>query len=120
MVALEFASIVYRLTEDEATLLAENLRNYARGRLPRDVDLGSRLSGDRRWTDGALALADFLEEMLVGNLSGSLPLEGKAATSTFWALRLMMGLGGSRRPDDMAALRDALALQVPPARELAS
>jgi len=110
MVALEFASIVYRLTEDEATLLAENLRNYARGRLPRDVDLGSRLSGDRRWTDGALALADFLEEMLVGNLSGSLPLEGKAATSTFWALR----------PDDMAALRDALALQVPPARELAS
>jgi hypothetical protein len=47
--------------------------------------------------------------MLVGNLAGPLPLEGKAAEATFWALRLMHGLGVSRKPTDAAALRDALA-----------
>jgi len=42
----------------------------------------------------------------MGNLEGPLPLEGKAAESTFWALRLMEGLDGP-----MAALRDALGQQ---------
>jgi hypothetical protein len=112
VVTFEFSSSVYLLTEREATLLAENLRNYAKGVFPRDVDLASRLSGDGRWIDGALAVADFIEEMLVGNLSGPLPLEGKAAISTCWALRLMLGRGGSTRPGGMAALRDALVLQL--------
>ncbi|MEA2196539.1 MAG: hypothetical protein QOJ25_590 [Solirubrobacteraceae bacterium] len=120
MVAFEFASSVYLFTEDEATLLAENLRNYARRRLPRDVDLGSRLSGDPKWIDGALAVADFTEEMLVGNLCGPLPLAGKAATSTYWALRLMLGARESPRPGGMAGLRDALALELAAPGELAS
>jgi hypothetical protein len=111
MIEFEFAAAVYRLTDEQATLLAENLRNYARGTFPRDVELGAQLSGNPDWTGGALALADFIEEVLVGNLAGPLPLEGKAAESTFWALRLMQGLAGSRDPSDMAALRDGLAQQ---------
>jgi hypothetical protein len=115
MVTFEYASSHYLLTEPEATLLAENLRNYAKRTLPRDVELGARLSGDPRWIDGALAVADFTEDILVGNLPGPLPLEGKAAVSTCWALRVMLGLGASARPDGMAALRDALALDLAPA-----
>jgi hypothetical protein len=111
MVEFEFAAAVYRLTDEQATLLAENLRNYAKGTFPRDVELGAQLSGNPDWTCGARALADFIEEVLVGNLAGPLPLEGKAAESMFWALRLMQGLAGSRDPNDMAALRDGLARQ---------
>jgi hypothetical protein len=36
------------------------------------------------------------EEILVGNLDGPLPLEGKAAEATFWSLRIMQGLLGQR------------------------
>lgn len=111
VIAFEFATREYRLTDDQATVLAESLRNYANGKLADDVALGQRLSGNRDWTDGALALADFIEEALVGNLPGPLPLEGKAASSMFWALRLMHGLRESADPADMAALRDALGMQ---------
>jgi hypothetical protein len=111
VIAFDFATRVYRLTEDQATLLAESLRNYANGKLADDVALGQRLSGNPGWTDGALALADFTEEALVGNLPGPLPLEGKAAESMFWALRLMHGLRESADPADITALRDALGMQ---------
>ncbi len=104
MIAFEFGSNVYRLTDEQATLVAQNLRNYAKGTCPRDVALGSRMSGNPDWTDGALALAEFTEEALVGNLDGPLPLEGKAAESMFWTLRMMRDLGESAG----AALRDAL------------
>ena len=100
---------MYRLTDEQATLLAERLRNYAKGKLRSDVERASQLSGNPQWTEGALAVADFTEEVLVGNLEGPLPLEGKAAEAAFWALRLMQSLGISRDPGDAAALRDALA-----------
>ena len=109
MVTFELAGTVYTLSDDEATLLAERLRSYAKGKLRSDVERASQLSGNPEWTEGALAVADFTEEVLVGNLSGPLPLEGKAAEATFWALRLMQGLGTSDEPHDAAALRDALA-----------
>ena len=109
MVTFELAEAVYTLSDDEATLLAERLRSYAKGKLRSDVERASQLSGNPQWTEGALAVADFTEEVLVGNLAGPLPLEGKAAEATFWALRLMQGLGISSEPDDAAALRDALA-----------
>ncbi len=97
------------LSDDQATLLAERLRSYAKGKLQSEVKRASELSGNPQWTEGALAVADFIEEVLVGNLAGPLPLEGKAAEATFWALRLMQGLGISSEPTDAAALRDALA-----------
>jgi hypothetical protein len=109
VVTFELAGTVYTLSDDEATLLAERLRSYAKGKLKSDVERASQLSGNPQWTEGALAVADFTEEVLVGNLSGPLPLEGKAAEATFWALRLMQGLGISSEPHDAAALRDALA-----------
>ena len=109
MVSFEFSERLYELTENQATFLAETLRNYAKGKCPAAVRQAAELGGNPNWTDGALAVADFIEEQLVGNLEGPLPLEGKAAEATFWTLRLMRGLGGSTLPTDAAALRDALA-----------
>ncbi len=103
MVTFECCSNVYALSDEVATLLAQNLRNYAKGTLPCDEELVSRLGGNPAWTDGALAVADFTEELLVDNLSGPLPLEGMAAEAAFWALRLMDELAA-----DGIALRDAL------------
>jgi hypothetical protein len=108
VVAFEYAGTVYTLTNEQATQLAETLRRYAKGRLPADVQRVSQQSGNQDWADGALAVADFTEEVLVGNLAGPLPLEGKAAEATFWTLRLMEGLDGSTAASDAAALRNAL------------
>lgn len=109
MVSFEFAELVYELTDDQATLLAERLRNYAKGTFPAAVKRVADLSGNPGWTDGALAVADFTEELLVGNLAGPLPLEGKSAEAVYWALRLMQGLGRQRDRAGAVALRDALA-----------
>ena len=99
MAMVEFSGIVYTLTDDQTKLLAERLRNYARGTFPDDVKRVTELSGNPNWADGALATADFLEEILVDNLDGPLPLEGKAAEATFWTLRIMCGLGRIDRTD---------------------
>jgi hypothetical protein len=112
MVAFEFCESVYELTENQATFLAETLRNYAKGKCPGAIKEAADMGGNPNWTDGALAVADFIEEQLVGNLAGPLPLEGKAAEATFWTLRLMRGLGRSTTLADAAALRDALGLLV--------
>jgi hypothetical protein len=109
VVSFEFSESLYELTENQATFLAETLRNYAKGKCPAAIRQATELGGNPTWTDGALAVADFIEEQLVGNLEGPLPLEGKAAEATFWTLRLMRGLGGSTMPTDASALRDALA-----------
>jgi hypothetical protein len=111
VVSFEFSESVYTLTESQATVLAERLRNYAKGTLAEDVERVAELSGNPNWADGALAVADFTEEMLVGNISGPLPLAGKSAEATFWALRLMVDLGRSVQPADAAALRDVLSLE---------
>jgi hypothetical protein len=108
VVELEFHQTIYWLTYDQAKHLAESLRNYGKAVVPEEVEHAIRLGGSPRWTDGALAVADFIEEILVESLQGPLPLEGKAAEATFWALRLMPDLGRSLAPSDMAALRDAL------------
>lgn len=109
MVSFEFCESVYKLTDHQATLLAERLRNYAKGTFPAAVKRVADLSGNPNWTDGALAVADFTEELLVGNLAGPLPLDGKSAEATYWALRLMQGLGPSTARTDAVALRDVLA-----------
>lgn len=110
MVAFEFRECVYELTENQATFLAETLRNYAKGKCQAAIRQAAELGGNTNWTEGALAVADFIEELLVGNLAGPLPLEGKAAEATFWTLKLMRGLGRSTTQTDAAALRDALAV----------
>jgi hypothetical protein len=110
VVTFEFSENVYALTDGQATVLAERLRNYAKGTLKADVKRVCELSGNPNWTDGALAVADFTEEVLVGNLAGPLPLSDKSAEATFWALRLMVDLGPSSEPTDGAALRDVLSI----------
>ena len=63
MVTVEFSGAVYSLGDDQAAMLAQNLRNYAKGSYPADVKLATELSGNPNWIDGALAVADFLEEI---------------------------------------------------------
>jgi hypothetical protein len=108
MVGIEFRGREYALAEDQAILLAQDLRNYAKGTLPDEVARAAELSGNPNWADGALAVADCIEDALVGNLTVSIPLDGKAAEATFWTLRLMAGLPASADPTSMAALRDDL------------
>lgn len=107
MVPFEFSGTVYSVSEAQATLLAEALRGYAKGKLRADEKRAAELSGNPHWAEGALAVADFTEEILVGNLDGPLPLAGKAAEATFWTLR-MMELNGAGEAADACALRDAL------------
>jgi hypothetical protein len=110
VVAFEFRECVYELTDNQATFLAETLRNYAKGQCSAAIKEAADLGGNANWIEGALAVADFIEELLVGNIAGPLPLEGKAAEATFWTLWLMRGLGRSTAPADAAALRDALSV----------
>lgn len=109
MVSFEFCQVVYELTENQATLLAERLRNYAKGTFPAAVKRVADLSGNPNWTEGALAVADFTEELLVGNITGPLPLEGKSAEAAYWTLWLMQGIGRASGRHDAAGLREALA-----------
>jgi hypothetical protein len=113
VVAFELSGAVYTLADTQAVVLAERLRNYAKGAFPEDVKWASELGGNGGWVEGALAAADFIEEMLVGNLTDPLPLEGKAAEAAFWTLRLLPGIGDNPETADAAALRDALGILVP-------
>ncbi len=113
VISFEFGERLYNLTEQGATQLAEHLRNYAKGKFTSEVRRASELSGNPNWTDGALAASDVIEDALVGSFNEVIPLEGKAAEATCWALRLLPDLGASREPTDMAALRDALAEAFP-------
>lgn len=109
MVQFEFSGVVYSLPEDQSTLLAHKLRSCAKGKLPGEVKRIRRLSGNPHWQDGALAVADFIEEILVGNWPGPLPLEGKAAEATFWTLRLLEESEEQADCAEAEALRGALA-----------
>lgn len=108
MVAFEFAGAVYAIAEEHATLLAETLRGYGRGKLPEEQRRIAVLSGNTHWTEGALALADFTEEVLVGNFDGPIPLEGKAAEAMFWTLRTI-ALPDIDVGQPILALREAMA-----------
>lgn len=113
MVAFELGGAVYTLTDSQGIVLAERLRNYAKGAYPEDVKWACEVGGNDAWTGGALAAADFIEEALVGNIAEPLPLEGKAAEAVFWTLRLLPGLGDTAESADAIALRDALGATVP-------
>lgn len=108
MVAFEFAGAVYSISEGQATLLAETLRGYAKGKRPEEERKIAELSGNAQWTEGALAVADFTEEVLVENFAGPIPLDGKAAEATFWTLRAME-IEPTGDSSGITALREALA-----------
>ncbi len=76
-----------------AALIAENLRCFAVGpahRYYKDVELLTRAGVDPVWVQGALAMADVIEDALAGVREGPIPLDpfGLAANALRQALRL--------------------------------
>jgi len=64
------------LSEGTAELIAENLHNFSLGpshRYHRDVELLERAGIDPDWTEGARALAEVMEDALVGRYDGPDP-----------------------------------------------
>jgi hypothetical protein len=95
-VSFEVSGEIYTLPDDQATMLGEKLRLFAAEAYPADVELLARLGADEAWVTGARAVADFIEESLVGNLHRPLPLEGKAADAVYQVLRIAKEPAGSR------------------------
>src|SRR5689334_19821517 len=65
-------------SEPLAELIAENLHNFSLGpshRYHRDVEMLARAGIDPEWTDGARALAEVMEDALVGRYEGPIPLD---------------------------------------------
>jgi hypothetical protein len=79
---------IYPLDE-QAALVAENLRLFAIGKFPRDVELVEQMGASPDWRDGAKPLSDVIEAALVGGHDGPVPVEGKAAEALYWALVLV-------------------------------
>lgn len=79
----------YVFPEDYATLLGEDLRGYAAGTF--DAGELTRLPGVAAdWREGALALADAIEDTLTETRSGPIPLDGKAAAAAEAVLRAIV------------------------------
>ncbi|MGC2374676.1 MAG: hypothetical protein WA484_12455 [Solirubrobacteraceae bacterium] len=76
-----------------AELIAENLHNFSLGpshRYYRDVEMLARAGIDPEWTEGARALAEVMEDALVGRHDGPIPLDprGKAARALLRAVSI--------------------------------
>jgi hypothetical protein len=83
-VAFDIDGSLGALSEGTAELIAENLHNFSLGpshRYHRDVELLERAGIDPDWTEGARALAEVMEDALVGRYDGPIPIDprGKAA-----------------------------------------
>ena len=63
VVAFEFRESVYELTDNQATFLAETLRNYAKGKCPSAIKEAADLGGNASWIDGALAVAGYFQAL---------------------------------------------------------
>ena len=99
-VVFEVLGTRYTLPEAQATLLAENLRGHAVGNFPKDDKLIAQLGAAPGWSEGALAMADAIEDVLAGRAESPIGLDrGRGAAATYWVLRLMMDL----QPDAQGA-----------------
>ena len=114
-VTFAVADRTYTVPERQATILAENLRLLAKSE-PGEVQGYAEFAVDDDWREGASALADSIEEALVGHVPEPLPLEGGAADATYRILRLMIGLESSLDVHGAGGLRDALGTPVSVAR----
>jgi hypothetical protein len=84
-VVFEVGGGLYPLPEGQATILAEKLRLFAKGKFPDDV---RRLAAGEGWIEGARPAADVIEDTLVERRIGPIPLEGKTADAVFQVLRI--------------------------------
>jgi hypothetical protein len=106
-VSFEASGTPYTLPQAQATLLAENLRGHAAGNFPKDDQLIARLGAAPGWGEGALAMADAIEDVLTGNSEAHIGLDrGRGAAATYWVLRLMTDLQPD--PQGAAGLKEAL------------
>jgi hypothetical protein len=76
---------LYPLPERQASILAEQLRLFAKGNFPDDV---RSLAAGERWIKGARPAADLIEDTLVERRLGPIPLEWKTADVVFQVLRV--------------------------------
>lgn len=99
---------VFTVPKKQAELLAENLRLFAQGKFPRDVKATAQRGVNPNWDkEGALPMAEVLEDMLTGRMTGPIPLvEGKGAEAMLGALSLITDV----QPEQSGAIgmRDAL------------
>jgi hypothetical protein len=108
-VTFAVADRTYTVPERQATILAENLRLLVKSEAD---EVQGQLAADDDWRESASALADSIEEALVGHVDQPLPLEGGAANATYSILRLMIGLESSLDVHEAGGLRDALGTPV--------
>jgi hypothetical protein len=101
----------YTVPERQATILAENLRLLAKSEAD-EVQGYAQFAVEDDWRESASALADAIEEALVGHVNEPLPLEGGAASATHRILRLMIGLESPVDVNGAEGLRDALGTPV--------
>jgi hypothetical protein len=85
--AFDIDGRVHEFSEPLAELLAENLHNFSLGPSHRyycDVEMLARAGIDPSWTEGARAMANIIEDTLVGCHEGPIPLDprGKSATGS--------------------------------------
>ncbi len=75
-VTFDVTGTTHQIPENQATVLAENLRIHAH---EQPGGYGS---------EGARAVADLIEDILVGTYAGTVPLEGEAATAVYYSLNV--------------------------------
>jgi hypothetical protein len=80
------------LSDRTAELIAENLHNFSlpAHRFRRDVEMLERAGVDSEWTEGAMAMADIIEDVLIGAHDRPILLDprGKSAQALMRALSL--------------------------------
>jgi hypothetical protein len=90
---------------EQATLIAENLRLFGAGKFPGDVELVRKMGAQPDWREGAIPLAEMIEDELVGKRAGPIPLEGMVAEAMYWASVLVTNAAAN-----LGALRHTLGV----------
>ena len=106
--SFEVAGKAFEIPDQQATILAENLRILSKSDFESQAEPAALLGTSEDWRNGAEALADSIESALVDKGGTPLHLEGPAADATYCVLRLMVGLD----TNGAAGLRDALGTPV--------
>ena len=106
--SFEVAGKAFEIPDQQATILAENLRILSKSDFESQAEPAALLGTSEDWRNGAEALADSIETALVDKGAKPLHLEGAAADATYCVLRLMVGLD----TNGAAGLRDALGTPV--------
>jgi hypothetical protein len=107
-VSFDVAGKTFEIPDQQATILAENLRILSKSDFESQAEPAALLGTSEDWRSGAEALADSIEGALVDKSGKPLHLEGPAADATYCVLRLMVGLD----TNGAAGLRDALGTPV--------